>query len=430
MPDPIRSSSLNSRSLVLALAGVLTLIALPLQAQTFSVLYSFMGGADGGNPYAGLTYDSTGLFYGTAYDWGNIACMNGCGVVFELRERNSQWSVSPLYDFNGVSGANPTAGITEFNGIPFGTTYSGGSAGNGTVFELRPQPTPCRTSRCYWNDTVLHSFTGGLDGSNPNYGNVIFDRSGNMYGTAADGGSEGCGTVWELSRSGGGWTQTTLYTFGQTADDACVPLSGVIFDSAGNLYGTTAGGGTGSVGTVYELSPQNGVWTEKILVNFTPELGDRPYGTPVMDSSGNLFGTTKTGGPLSGGTVFELSPANGGWTFSQVYAFGSGMINSCYPNAGVTLGPDGNLYGACTTHGLLPGWIFKMPPDCNQTCSPTDLHDFNSSDGSNPTGAVTFDPNGNLYGTAFYGGYTGYPCGAYGCGVIWEIAGAADVPRH
>lgn len=409
--------NLSAAKLILMFTCALLLMPRPAVSQTFSVLHTFTGGVDGGNPAAGLTYDSSGLFYGTTFNWGSsLACTNGCGVAFELRARNSQWIVSPLYEFNGTNGAKPLAGIAEFNGIPYGTTSAGGSGTDGTVYELRPQPTPCRTSRCYWNQTLLHSFTGVPDGANPAYGNVVFDSAGNVYGTASNGGAFGCGTVWKLARSGAGWTDSVLYSF-RNGNDGCDPQSGVIFDAAGNLYGTTWDAGSGGVGTVFELSPQNGGWVKTILYNF-PNGDGRPFGTPIMDPSGNLYGTTF-------GSVYELSPVNGGWNFSIVYAF-----NFCELNAGVTLGPDGDLYGVCKGQGVQSGSVFELPPNCNGTCRPNYLHSFSFTDGSLPTGPVVFDANGNLYGTTFYGGYTGAPCGAYGCGVIWEIAGAADVPRH
>ena len=140
-----------------------------------------------------------------------------------------------------------------------------------------------------------------------------------------------CGSYhyWETD----GWRVLCL-NFGQTPNDGCSPESGVIFDTAGNLYGTTWSGGTGLVGTVYELTPQNGSWVKKILYNF-PDGEGRPFGTPIMDSSGNLYGTIID-------SVYKLSPVNGGWNYSTVYTFAS-----CAFNAGVTLGPDGNLYGAC-----------------------------------------------------------------------------------
>jgi hypothetical protein len=156
------------------------------------------------------------------------------------------------------------------------------------------------------------------------------------------------------------------------------------------------------------------------LVSFQSGGPGRPYGTLIMDSAGNLYGTGL-------GTVFKLSPVNGGWNFSLVYSF-----SSCEINAGVTQGPDGNLYGVCEQGGAgnRYGWVFELPPTCNQSCTPIDLHDFAFSDGANPFGPVVFDGEGNLYGTTAHGGYTGSPCGTGGCGVIWEIAGVADIPRR
>lgn len=191
----------------------------------------------------------------------------------------------------------------------------------------------------------------------------------------------------------------------------------MIFDSAGNLYGNTWGNFTQGNGSIYELSPHNGRWIETILYTF-PSGEGRPFGALIMDSSGNLYGTSLN-------EVYELSPVNGGWTFSVVYNF-----FSCEINAGVTLGPDGDLYGVCQRGPGNDGSVFKMPANCNQTCTPSDLHDFSFSDGSQPFGPVVFDANGNLYGTTYYGAYTGFPCGFSGCGVIWEIAGATEAPRH
>jgi len=387
------------------------------QAQTFSVLHTFTGAADGGVPYAGLTFDSPGILVGTtSIGGGSHACPDGCGVVYQLKKRNSSWILSPLYNFNGIDGATPLAGVTDVNGVLYGTTFKGGSAGKGTVYRLRPQPTPCKTVICYWNETVLHSFNVRPDdGTEPGYGNVTLDRAGNVYGTTSAGGTEDYGTVWKLAPSGGGWTESILYNF-LDQNDGFAPFSGVIFDASGNLYGTTwGGGGTLGIGTVYQLVPQSGSWLENILVSFQSGGPGRPFGTLTMDSSGNLYGTAITG------EVFKLSPVNGGWTYSVVSEFNCGL------QAGVTLGPDGNLYGVCTQ---FDGWVFRLPPDCNQTCVPTNLHNFDFTDGSLPFGPVVFDDSGNLYGTTANGGFTGTHCGTAGCGTAWEIEGAADIPRH
>jgi uncharacterized repeat protein (TIGR03803 family) len=252
------------------------------------------------------------------------------------------------------------------------------------------------------------------------YGNVTLDHAGSIYGTTERGGTFDLGTVWKLTPSGGGWTESILYSFsGGQHNDGDSPMSGVIFDAAGNLYGTTwDGGGPVGIGTAYQLVPQSGTWVENILFRFPNGGPGRPASTLIMDSTGNLFGTTFN-------DVFELSPVNGGWTFSVVYDF------NCEMSAGVTLGPDGNLYGVCE-HGpnTYDGSVFKLPPDCNQICTPVNLHDFNFTDGAYPYGPVVFDASGNLYGTTANGAYTGSPCGTNGCGVIWEIAGVADTPRQ
>jgi uncharacterized repeat protein (TIGR03803 family) len=412
----------RNAQLILAMIGVLALMATPVQAQTFTVLHTFTGNADGGIPYSGLTFDSPGILVGTTSIGGNAAaCPDGCGIAYQLRLRNSSWILTPLYQFNNVDGATPLAGVTDVNGVLYGTTFKGGSAGKGTVYRLRPQPTPCKSAICYWNETVLHSFTGRPDdGTQPVYGNVTLDRAGNIYGTTENGGTYDFGTVWKLAPSGGGWTESILYNFaGGQNNDGDAPESGVIFDAAGNLYGNTSdGGGPVGIGTVYQLVPQDGTWRENILAT-SPNGPGRPEGTLIMDSAGDLYGTDLN-------DVYKVSLVNGSWIYSIVYDF------SCEIHAGVTMGTDGNLYGVCE-HGAgnkYPGWVFKLPPDCNQTCTPVDLHDFVFSDGTVPYGPVVFDESGNLYGTTTNGGYTGSPCGTAGCGTAWEIAGVVETIRQ
>jgi len=396
--------------LALAMLCALTVIAIqPAQAQTFSVLHYFAGGSDGGNPTAGVTIAGPGLLYGTTPGGGS----QGWGTVFKLAQRGSGWTLSPLYEFTGGSdGGEPLAGITVGpNGALYGTTYAGRNGDRGTIFEAQPPAAACKTAICYWNETVLHSFMVS-DGEYPYYGNVTFDQAGNMYGTTFAGGASDCGVVWELAPSGGGWTESVLYNF-TDGMDGCNPVSGVIFDSAGNLYGVTPSAGAGA-GALFQLTPSDSGWVEHSLVEFNGTTGIHPYGTLIKDESGNLYGTARDNGPHGGGTVFELSPSNGGWTFALIYAF-----SSCTPYAGVTLGPEGNLYGVCQVGGAhKDGWVFEMPPNCNGSCTATDLHDFNGSEGSYPFGPVAFDASGNLYGTTPAGGIG--DCG-YGCGVAWEI---------
>jgi uncharacterized repeat protein (TIGR03803 family) len=407
-----RTSTKLASILILALAMIATQ---PARAQTFSVLHYFTGGSDGGNPTAGVTVAAAGTLYGTA-----AGGQSQYGAVFKLTQRGSGWTLDPLYDFTGSGGAYPYSGVVIGpSGAPYGTTIGGGY-GVGTVYELRPPATACKTAICYWSETVPHAFTGNVgDGGFPEYGNVTFDQAGNMYGTTSAFGAFACGVVWELTPSAGGWTESVLYNF-TGGTDGCSPASGVIFDTAGNLYGTTAcifaceGQG---LGTIYQLVPSNGGWVENTLLEFNASTGTHPIGTLTADQSGNFYGTASEDGPNGSGTVYELSPSNGGWTFSLVYAF-----SSCNPLAGVTLGPDGNLYGVCQDGGAnAEGWVFKMPPTCNQTCTPTDLHDFNGTEGADPQGPVAFDASGNLYGTTFEGGIGDCSASLGTCGVVWEI---------
>ena len=387
--------------------------ARPSQAQTFSVLHYFTDGNDGGNSMAGVTVGGAGTLYGTTSE-----ARGQSGVAFKLTEKGSGWILNPLHDFTGGSdGVSPESGLVIGpNGGLYGTTDMGGF-GVGTIYELRPPANACKTAICYWNETILHAFTGNQsDGGFPEYGNVIFDQAGNMYGTGSAFGPADCGVVWKLVPSGGGWTESVLYFF-TGGNDGCSPASGVVFDPAGNLYGTTSGGLFGGTQTIYQLAPSNGGWTENTLVALNSTTGTHSFGTLISDAAGNFYGTAFDDGPSGGGTVFELSPSNGGWRFSLVYGF-----SSCNPWAGVTLGPDGNLYGVCDNGGAnAEGWLFEMPRTCNQTCTPADLHDFNSSQGSHPLGPVVFDASGDLYGTTFEGGIGDCIGGMSGCGSVWEL---------
>ncbi len=250
-----------------------------------TVLHSFTGGADGGLPYAGVIRDSAGNLYGTTYI-GGIAG----GVVYKL-DPSGDFKV--LHTFTGPDGAYPYAGlIGDSAGNLYGTTWAGGATGHGVVFKLNP------ARNTY---TVLYSFTGGADGSNP-YAGVIRDSEGNLYGTTYYGGP-GAGVVYELDAAG---TYKVLYSFTGGADGG-VPFAGVIRDSAGNLYGTTYSGGTAFQGVVYKLDPA-GIVT--VLHNFTGGAdGGYPQAGVIRGPAGNLFGTTQGGGTKGGGVVFMLQGA-------------------------------------------------------------------------------------------------------------------------
>ena len=406
-----RSSLFLSTLVLVALTVAVTRSA---QAQTFSVIHNFTGGDDGYGPYDGVTVAPSGVLYGTAAGGGT----DNAGTVFKLRQVNSGWVFSPLYEFTGSDGAYPEGGVVIGpNGALYGTTFGGaGGADHGVVFELRPPATFCRSVLCYWNETVLYSFTGRPDGQSPVLVNLAFDQAGDIYGTTTEGGMYGDGTAFELTPSGGGYTESILHNFGSGAGDGLSPYAGVVLDTAGNVYGTTLNGGNGTectnnCGTVYQLMPSGGGWVENVLVNLDGANGSRPYGNLIMDASGNLYGTASEGGQNGGGLVFKLAPSDGGWTYSALYSF-----SSCDSSGGVAMDASGNFFGQCYEGGThQDGWIFELT-NCSRGCSVVDLHDFNGNDGSAPSGAPVLDANGNLYGTTFYGGLE--ECG---CGVVWEI---------
>lgn len=271
------------------------------QAQMLTVLHSFTGGADGAQPWVGLTMDRSGSLYGTA-SYGGVAGScdgTGCGTVYKLSQHGSGWIFAPLYAFSGGSdGAIPLARVMiGANGTLYGTTYAGGNDegfnGEGVVFNLQPSPhIPPRFSSP-WTETVLYQFSGFSDGINP-IGDLAFGSSGVIYGVTANGGYECedtvyCGTVYKLTPNGHGWTKNLVYEF--TDPLVALPWGGVILDQSGNLYGTTTNG----AGAVYELVSSGTGWTEKTLYAFSYGSGGYyPLAGVIFDPEGNLYGTTPT----------------------------------------------------------------------------------------------------------------------------------------
>jgi uncharacterized repeat protein (TIGR03803 family) len=411
-------------SMLLVIAATCSVVA----AQTFSVIHNFTGGADGNYPAATMLLDSDGRLYGSTEMGGiyNQVCVGGgCGIVFRMTSSGPDWILLPLYSFPGVlsNGIAPSAPLTfASDGSIYGTTNNGGSAncfeGCGTVFHLTPPLNPCRTTLCPWTETIIYSFQGGTDGYFPMYSAVVFDSAGNLYGTTSQGGALGLGTVYKLTKSAGTWNKTILHNF-TNAGDGRSPMAGVILDAGGNLYGTTNEGGDLSCGfgigcgTVFELSSLSG-WTETTLYTFEAnDIGNTPIAGLVFDHSGNLFGSAG-GGSGGSGTVFELQPSAGSWTASVLQSFrGDGG-----PEASLTIDSAGNLYGTTSGSGAhYEGSVFELSPQ-NGAWIYTDLHDFHIDDGWGPVGGVTIDANGTLYGTTGEGG-TG-SC-FDGCGVVWQI---------
>jgi uncharacterized repeat protein (TIGR03803 family) len=406
--------------LALAVFATLLLIVAPLaQAQTLTVLYSFdTQPGDGNFAEAGLIFDSNGNLYGTTASGG---AYHG-GTVFELTAGGTE---KVLHSFGSQpDGTSPYASVIfDDAGNLYGTTAFAGSyrCSNaydcGTVFELKADGT----------EKVLHSFGNPYgydgakgDGTDPMAG-LIFDSAGNLYGTTVYGGDLkcggfGCGTVFKLTPKGkGNFKEKVLYRFGSHTGDGQSPSASLIFDNAGNLYGTTFDGGSYGYGTVFELTAAG---EEKVLYSFGRYKGDglHPGASLIFDNAGNLYSTAFYGGANDNGAVFELM-ADG--TEKILYSFSNGPGDGAYPVGGVIFDTNGNLYGTTSSGGAYyAGTVFEL------TAAGTEqvLYSFGSQtdDLVSPYATPIFDNNGNLYGTTSYGG--DLECEApYGCGTVYKL---------
>ena len=384
------------------------------------MLHSFTGAGDGLYPN-GLTIDQAGNLYGASSAGGSLSW----GLIFRMQEKSSGWTLTPLYDFAGTAngdGWEPNGVVIGPAGRIYGTTYEGGTIGYGTVFSLSPPATFCRAVYCPWTETILHDFGAIGDGFYPASADLAFDQEGNVYGTTSSGGGGncgefGCGTVYQLSPTYGGWTETLLYRFEFGSDSE--PQGGLVINSAGNLYGTAAAGGSGNSGTVFEMSFANGSWSKNTIFNLSyGTSGSFPASTLFLDSNGNLYGTTQIGGSGNGGTVFELTPSNGSWSIDVMQNLvGSGEG----PRVALTCDASGNFYGATYSDGAYGyGNVFKLT-ETDGSWSYTSLHDFTGgSDGFGPSSKVLIDAQGNLYGSTMFGGTVNSSCSS-GCGVVFKI---------
>jgi uncharacterized repeat protein (TIGR03803 family) len=372
------------------------------QAQSFNVIYNFTGGLDGDDPWGNLAIDAAGSLYIGATQGG----LYGAGAADKLKRTSSGgWVLQPLYDFRGGNGdgSGPQV-VLAADGAVFGATEEGGPANSGIVFQLRPSPTFPRTALAPWNETVLYSFEGGSDGATPG-SPPIFDSAGNLYGTTVSGGGEDAGTVYELVPSDQGYAEQVLYRFSDPGPSGSNPAAGLVADSSfTNLYGVAAYGGSIGFGTVFRLTKTGSNWTESVLYNFHGGAdGAEPFTGLALDSSGNLYGAAARGGSGGGGTIFKLTPSGAGYTFSLLY---SGFSGNYGPMGGaLTLDSAGNIYGTTYADGAYGyGSVFRLTPsDGGYTY--TDLHDFTGgADGAIPAGGITEDANGNLYGTTRGGG--------------------------
>lgn len=399
---------------ILALLLILVLVnfaAKPVQGQTYKVIYNFTSEGDGGGP-AGLTLSNSGNFYGVT--------TNYPGTVFQLKNNGSEWQLNTLYTFKGGDdAAGPLSILVGPGDSLYGASYYGGNPGCGfqcgTVYEVWCSPN-FGSGSCTWTEAVLYRFAGDSDGATPGGGAMIFDASGNLYGTTALGGRAE-GTVYRLSHSSAGWVKDDIHDM--MYEEGAVLWGGVVFDAAGNLYGTAAVGGSvggPGLGSVYEVTPFASLrsgWKEKTLHSFSDgDDGAFPYGGVIFDRAGNLYGTT-AGGDTNEGTVFKMSRSGDQWIFTTLHVF-SGP-DGANPYSGVVMDNYGNLYGTTIRGGGLAacGTVFKLSQSENGW-KHTVLHAFTCGDDGEQPGNLVLHPNGKIYGAAGWGGTRGQ-------GLIFEI---------
>lgn len=421
-----------------------------------TVLHTFTNGSDGSIPFSGLTIDTKGNLYGTT-DMGGSPEF-GDGTVFQLTpETSGGFSFQTIHAFSQAKGdgGNPAGSVVlDATGNIYGTTSNGGSAGCGIVYELSP------TKGGTWKENILHNFQGNRDGCNSS-GFVILDEAGNLFGATASGGggvnntfcNNGCGTVFELTKlANGKFSEKVIHRFAGENEDGRNPLGGLVFDKSGNLWGTTqvgghshspTCGGADVCGTVFELTPNaNGTWTENTLFSFSDNsTGFNPVTNLVIDDEGNLYGTTVNGGPSLEGLVFKLTPeGNGKVTESIVHDFGGACCtDGVHPFNGLTIDAAGNLYGTVQggggtttlcTGGFVDtgcGIVYKLTPNASKArWEETILYAFfGESDGATPLDDhVAVDDKGNVFGSAAEGGDLNAGCPGHqpgGCGVVFEV---------
>jgi uncharacterized repeat protein (TIGR03803 family) len=396
--------------IVLAIAVVATPLA---QAQTFTVLHSFTGGKnDGGNPYGGLVTDAFGNLYGTTFGGGDSGCGDGCGTVFKVDTKGNE---SVLYKFTGgKDGGWPSAGL-RFNtlGNLYGTASVGGSNGDGVVFKLSP-PTKKGGK---WTEKPIYSFTGGSQGADPVAG-LAWDGNGNLYGTTmGTAGEPNHGTVFELDPKTG--AENTPHTF-TGGTDGLLPYAGLLKDSEGNFYGTTAqGGDTGcglaGCGTVFTVDSAGAYRQLHAFTGGKSDGAGPGSGFLVMDAAGYLWGTTGGGGN-GYGVVFKMD-TTGTLTIAHTFCQKLHCTDGAGPQAGLVMDAAGNLYGTSSGGGShRSGTVFKL----DTTGAFSVLYSFNgSTDGVGPVDNPILDSTGTvLYGTSSQGGNKG--C-IFGCGTVWML---------
>jgi uncharacterized repeat protein (TIGR03803 family) len=415
-----RFTSLQVLLETILLMGLLSIVA---GAQTETTIAILPDGTTTTNPYT-LIADGLGNFYGTA--------IGGNGSIFELSPASGGgWTVTTLYAFPGASGPYEPEGIVmDAAGNLYVGCLNGPRGSYGSIAEFSPN------GDGGWTENTIFEFNR-TNGATPS-GNLVLDSAGNLYGTTQGGGncsgeSGGCGLAYELSPVDGKWKETILHNFAGGSEDGAVPAGGLVFDTKGNLYGTTQIGGltgcsTTTCGVIFELTPAAKGWKEKVIHRFDSTDGAFPSDAPVVDAAGNLYGTAYMGGAHDDGTVFELSPTSGGeWKMQVVHSFQK-FATGVSPVGGVTLDASGNIYVATEDGGVNGkpcagensvygcGSVWEFSAEGTGKWNPHLLYVFTGgSDGSQLNDRNLVLENGNVYGAASYGGDSN------GDGTIFEI---------
>lgn len=428
----LQSTTIANRLGILLLTPMIILPCRAANTPTLTTLYSFTDLSDGGAPEAGLVISTGGALFGTTSSGGS-----GWGSVFELiPAKGGTWTEATLYSFTGgADGGNPIADLViGKNNVLYGTTYWGGAHGYGTVFQLAP------SQGGVWTEKVLYSFANGSDGANPATG-LALTSTGVLYGTTYNGGASNLGTVFELIPSVSGWTEKVLYAF-QGSADGSNPLTDLVVASTGSLYGTTSQGGSGTnsggtysnEGTIFELTPKGGgVWTETVLYTFTGGSdGSYPQSPLIIGANSVLYGSAFWGGaaacpvsdyPQGCGTIFQLIPPTGTgttWTLSVIYAFTGHSSDGAHPYGKMALNTSGELFGTTYSGGANVntcmsdafsgcGSVFsaKPPSKTGGKWTKSNITVFPGSPGGGTPTGVTLSTGGSMYGTTISGGNTG-----------------------
>jgi uncharacterized repeat protein (TIGR03803 family) len=411
---------LRAGTTALALASCLLAFGASAQAQTFTTLHSF-DSTDGSDPVTGLVQGTDGNFYGTTVNGG----ANNEGTLFKMTLGGT---LTTLHSFDGTDGEQPYAALIQANdGNFYGTTLEGGANGAGTVFNITPSGTL----------TTLYNFcsqSGCTDGEGPN--GLVQAIDGSFYGTAYAGGANNNGTVFKITSSG---TLTTLYAFCSQSGctDGSTPYWGLVQATDGDFYGTTVEGGVNGQGTVFKIT-RSGTLTA--LYSFCSQSnctdGGEPEAGLVQATDGNFYGTTSDfGGSNNGGTVFKITPS-GALTTLYSFCSQSGCTDGASPAAALIQATDGNFYGTAADGPMTPycptdiygygcGTVFKITPGGTLTTLYSFCSQSGCTDGADPGAAALVQAtNGSFYGTAFLGGAND-TCdlnGFAGCGTVYSLS--------